>query len=172
MSKHLPWVKDAFAHESSSKKTLYSDIFGGFAFAVLQVLTLRGNKKADRSEDMYCPRNSKCHSEKSIVSAFFLARPVNVLARYNGPGARYNGPGPAKLWRGLGSRQEPERHSTRSIVAFERYSTRVLPAIIAELCFQVFSDLISERSRSSYFGTTNTPRSKIVSCKQKQFCDG
>ena len=49
---------------------------------------------------------------------------------------------------GLGGRQGPERRSTRSIVAFERYTARVLPATIAELCFQVFSDLISERSRS------------------------
>ena len=140
-------------YESSSKKTLYSDIFGGFTWAVFASIILTGNKRADRSEGMYCPRNSKGQSENSIVSAFFRVSLVNESAGYNQRPAGYNQRPLVNFQCGLGGPQKPERRSTRSIVASERHTALVLPATIAEIRFRgrfspQFRDDLDLRSRN------------------------
>ena len=124
--------------------------------AVLEVLPFRilhrsfspGTKRRIAQKTCIPPGFQKRSTPNQSCPHFFRSRPSANPARYNGPGPLISGPRPVNFRCGLGGRQGPERRSTRSIVAFERYTARVLPATIAELCFQVFSDLISERSRS------------------------
>ena len=158
--------------ESGSKKTLSRCSFGGFTWALFASIILTGNKRADRSEGMYCPRNSKGQSENSIVSAFFRVSLVNESAGYNQRPAGYNQRPLVNFRCGLGGPQKPERRSTRSIVAFERHTARVLPATIAEIRFRRgFSTDFRKVLRIRDLGIRTADSVKMCFMKN-QFCEG